>query len=154
MTASLEAVKALYEDLLDAWNRRDAKAMAALYAPNGGQVGFDGSTANTPAEIEALLTPIFADHPTARFVAKVREVRALGSNAALLRAVAGMIPPGKTDIMPERNAVQMLVASRQGDDRWLVEMFQNTPAAFDGRPEEAEKLTNELRSMTRDKAAS
>ena len=149
MTDSLDGVRALYEDLLDAWNRRDARAMAALYAPKGGQVGFDGSTANTPAEIEAMLAPIFADHPTARFVAKVREVRALGPDAALLRAVVGMIPPGKSDIIPERNAVQSLVASRQEDGRWLVEMFHNTPAAFHGRPEESEKLTAELRAAAR-----
>ena len=147
MINSLDAVRDLYEDLLDAWNRRDAKGMAALYAPSGGQVGFDGSTANRPKEIEALLTPIFADHPTARFVALVREVRAVGSDAALLRAVVGMIPPGKSDIMPDRNAIQTLVASRDGQGRWLVEMFHNTPAAFHGRPEESEKLTAELRAV-------
>src|SRR4029450_8104157 len=105
------------------------------YAPKGSQVGFDGSVANGPQEIEALLKPIFADHPTARFVAKVREVRALGPDAALLRAVAGMIPPGKSEIMPERNAIQTLVASRDGKGFWRVEMFHTTPAAFHGRPE-------------------
>ena len=148
MTNDLDGVEDLYRDLLDTWNRRDAKAMAALYGSKGSQVGFDGSTANGPAEIETLLKPIFADHPTARFVAKVREVRALGTGAALLRAVAGMIPPGKTEIMPERNAVQTLVASRDGQGRWRVEMFHNTPAAFHGRPEESEKLTAELRALS------
>jgi hypothetical protein len=84
MTGALKDVRILHERLLSAWNSRDAKAMASLYAPNGGQVGFDGSTANGRDEIEALLEPIFADHPTARFVAIVREVRALGADAALL----------------------------------------------------------------------
>src|SRR5262245_52212385 len=93
-----EQVKSLHTALLDAWNRRDAKAMARLYAPNGGQVGFDGSTANTPAEILNHIEPIFRSHPTARFVAKVREVRMIGAKAALLRAVAGMVPPGKSEI--------------------------------------------------------
>ena len=147
MTADLNDVETLYRDLLDAWNVRDARGMAELYAPRGSQVGFDGSPANGPAEIEALLKPVFTDHPTARYVAKVREVRALGDNAALLRAVAGMVPAAKSDIMPERNAIQTLVASRQPNGQWRVEMFHNTPAAFHGRPEESEKLTAELREM-------
>ena len=142
-----QAVERLYRDLLGAWNARDARAMAALYAPRGGQVGFDGSPANGPGEIEALLTPIFKDHPTARYVAKVREVRMLGADVAILRGIAGMVPPGKDDVMPERNALQTLVASRSRAGDWLVEMFHNTPARFDGRPEKAEEITAELREV-------
>jgi uncharacterized protein (TIGR02246 family) len=130
---------------LDAWNRREAKAYAQLFSPEGSIVGFDGSTANSSGEIEAHLTPIFADHPTARYVAKVRNVRQLGPDYVMLNAVAGMIPPGKTDVMAERNAVQTLIASRRGD-AWQIELFQNTPARFDGRPEEARKLTEELQA--------
>jgi uncharacterized protein (TIGR02246 family) len=143
----LKAVEVLYSDLLDAWNRRDAAGMAALYARHGGQVGFDGSVANGPAEIEAHLVPVFRDHPTARFVGKVREVRPIGADATLLRAVAGMVPPGKTDINPQTNAIQTLVASRQTDGTWRVEMFHNTPAAFHGRPEDSQKLTEELQAL-------
>jgi uncharacterized protein (TIGR02246 family) len=146
MDDQLKNVARLYERLIDAWNGRDAAGMAALYAPKGSQVGFDGSIANGPGEIEALLKPIFADHPTARFVTRIRETRAIGPDTAMLRAVAGMIPPGGTDIMPERNAIQTLVASRDDGGDWRIEMFHNTPAAFDGRPEEAEKLSAELRA--------
>ena len=135
--------KGLYFTVLDAWNRRDAKAYAQLFSANGNIVGFDGSTATSAREIEQHLAPIFADHPTARYVGKVRDIRHLGSDCVLVSAVAGMIPPGKTRIMPERNAIQTLVASgRNGELQ--IELFQNTPARFDGRPEEAKKLTEEL----------
>lgn len=148
MSTDVEApVARLYADLLAAWNRRDAAGMAALYAPKGGQVGFDGSSVNGPDEIAAHIAPIFRDHPTGRFVGKVREVRAMGNNAALLRAVAGLVPPGKDDINPAVNAIQTLVASRTGDSGWRIEMFQNTPAQFHGRPAEQEKLTAELRQL-------
>lgn len=147
MSNTIQQVEILYHKLLEAWNARDASAMARLYAPHGGQVGFDGSVANGPAEIEALMAPIFRDHPTARFVAKIREVRSLGANAAILRAVAGMITPGKHDIMPERNAIQTLVASLALDGQWRVAMFHNTPARFDGRPQASIDLTEELRSV-------
>jgi hypothetical protein len=45
--------------------------------------------------------------------------------------------------MPDRNAVQTVVAKR-GDDGWYVALFQTTPARFDGRPELTEALTAEL----------
>lgn len=139
-----DAIESLYRRLLGAWNSRDAHAMASLYAPRGSQVGFDGGTANGPSEIEGLLAPIFKSHPTARYVAKVREVRMLGADVALLRGVAGMVPRDKQELMPERNAIQTMVASRAAGE-WRVEMFHNTPARFDGRPELSKQLTEELR---------
>ena len=139
-------VEALYFALLDAWNRRDAAAMAALYADDGVQIGFDGSLADGAAQVLAHLEPIFRDHPTARFVAKVRGCRALGSDTALLTAVAGMVPPGGDQIKPDRNAVQNLVASRAGGG-WRVALFQNTPAAWDGRDDDRERLTAELQAI-------
>ena len=138
----------LYRDLLDAWNRRDAAAYARLFRSTGSIVGFDGSVANGREEIEAHLRPIFTDHPTARYVGKVREVRILGQSA-LVRAVAGMIPPGGREIMPDRNAIQTVVASIEPDGGWSIEMFQNTPARFDGRPDEAARLTRELQAEVR-----
>src|SRR5262245_40650902 len=111
-------VRALYHDLLDCWNRRNPQAMAALFADDGNLVGFDGSTVNGRSDIEAHLRPIFADHPTSTYVSKIREVRLLGPEVALVRAVVGMVPPGKSDVNPAVNALQSLVAVRD-DGRWL-----------------------------------
>jgi uncharacterized protein (TIGR02246 family) len=134
----------LYRKLLHAWNDRDAGAYSKLFSEDGSIVGFDGSTADSREGIKSHLEPIFADHPTAAYVGKVRAVRQLGAGTTLLRAVAGMVPPGKKVLMPERNAIQSLIVSRQSDGDWKIEMFQNTPARFDGRPDEASKLTREL----------
>jgi uncharacterized protein (TIGR02246 family) len=141
-------VRALYQALLEAWNRRDAKGFARLLAEESSVIGFDGSQMEGPGEVEATLGKIFADHPTAAYVSIVRNVRFLTPEVAVLRAVAGMVPPGQTDIKPEVNAVQSLVAVRQ-EGRWRIALFQNTPAAFHGRPEESEKLTEELREALR-----
>jgi uncharacterized protein (TIGR02246 family) len=141
-----EEVRALYRRLIGRWNHRDASGMAALFADDGSQVGFDGSTINGRIEIEAHLAPIFADHPAPPFIWKVREVRSLGESAALLRAIVGMVPPGSLDINPALNAVQTLVAARV-DGHWRVVLFQNTPAAFHGRPEEAQAFSAELRAL-------
>ena len=60
-------------------------------------------------EIRSSLEGIFGDHQTATYVGKVRSVRPLGE-AALLLAVAGMIPPDGTDLN-ENLAIQSLVAA-------------------------------------------
>lgn len=138
-----EEVRALYQRVLGRWNHRDAAGMAALFADDGHLVGFDGSTVHGREAIHAHLAPIFANHPTPPFVWKVRDVRGLGPDAALLCAVVGMVPPGRVDIEPSLNAVQTLVGVHS-DGRWRVALFQNTPAAFHGRPQEVEALTAEL----------
>ena len=139
-------VEGLYKALLNTWNQRDGVADAQLFSQEGSIIGFDGSTANGRSEIQAHLSRIFRDHPTACYVGKVREVRSLGADAAVLRAVAGMVPPGRTSLMPDRNAIQTVVASRDASNSWKIELFQNTPAAFDGRPEETEKVSRELQA--------
>lgn len=146
----MHPVEALHRRLLDAWNRRDAAAMADRFAPDGSLVGFDGSQADGRREVLAHLEPIFRDHPTASFVARTLEVRDLAPRAVLLRAVAGMVPPGGDAIDPAANAVQSLVAVER-DGAWLVVLFQNTPAAWHGRPDDVAALTRTLQGAWDDR---
>ena len=139
-------VRELYRQLLAGWNARDASAMAALFAEDGNVVGFDGSQIDGRAAIAVEMGRIFADHQTAAYVAKVREVRLLSGDAVLLRAVVGMVPPGQSEINPAVNAVQSLVVTRVSGS-WQIALFQNTPAQFHGRPEAARRLTDELREL-------
>lgn len=138
----------LYEQILRAWNQRDAAAMAACFAEDANMIGFDGSQVDSRAEIENHLRPIFADHPTAAYVAKVREVRLLTSGVGILRAVAGMVPPGADDLKPELNTIHTLVAV-QREGGWQAALFQSTPAAWHGRPRDSEALIEELRVVLR-----
>jgi uncharacterized protein (TIGR02246 family) len=139
-----EEACALYARVLDAWNRASAEDFAALFAEDGDVVGFDGSQMSGRAAIAGELGQIFADHATGMYVGKIRDVRLLGSDALILRAVAGMVPAGRSDLDPKLNAVQTLVAAER-DGEWRVVLYQNTPAQFHGRPELAERLTEELR---------
>jgi uncharacterized protein (TIGR02246 family) len=137
-------VVALYEALLAAWNGRDAAAMAERFADDGELIGVDGSTAVGPREILDHVAPVFRDHPTPRFVHLVREVRPLCAEVSLLRAIAGMVPPGGADILPALNAQQTLLALRIGGE-WRIRLFQSTPAQFHGRPELVDRMSQELR---------
>ena len=144
MDKNVESVKSLYHDLIRAWNQRSASGMASLFANEGNVVGFDGSQLDTRAEILASMTDIFSKHPTAPFVTIIREIRPLSADSMLLRAVVGMTPEGQTEINPALNAIQTLVAQKK-NERWMISLFQNTPAAFHGRPDLVEKLTEELK---------
>lgn len=139
-------IVAVYRRLLASWNDHDAAAFAALFDEDANVVGFDGSPMNGRMEIEATLRQIFADHVTAAYVGKVRGVRLLTRDVAILRAVVGMVPPGGADINPAVNAMQTLVAARR-DDQWRIALFQNTPAQFHGRPDVSAALTEELRQL-------
>ena len=141
-----QAVIESYTALLQAWNTRDAAAFAALFTPDGSVVGFDGSQMNGREQIASELAAIFSSHATASYVAKVREVRLLDTQTALLRAVAGMVPPGTRTINPAVNAVQSLVLVLDAN-RATIALLQNTPAAFHGRPHLALELTTELAAI-------
>jgi uncharacterized protein (TIGR02246 family) len=140
------AVRALYERLLESWNKRSGTGYSALFSKDANVVGFDGSQMNGQAEIESSLRQIFADHETSAYVGKVREVRLLNPQVALLRAVVGMVPPGRSDLNPAVNAIQTLIAVKQ-DSEWRIALLQSTPAQFHGRPELAQALTEELRQL-------
>jgi uncharacterized protein (TIGR02246 family) len=136
-------LRGLYEQLINGWNDHDAAAMAAPLAADGLIVGYDGSQMSGPDTVRSELGAIFADHETARYVVKIRSVVAVGGEGAVLHAVAGMIPPGGSEPMEDRNQIQTVVA-RRTDGGWEVVLFQTTPARFDGRPELSRELTAEL----------
>jgi hypothetical protein len=52
---------------------------------------------------------------------------------------------GQTDIEPERNSVQTLVAKKGDKGGWRLAAFQNTRVQYLGRPEQSQALTKELR---------
>lgn len=136
----------LYRQLLESWNRRDPSGYAALFADDGHAIGFDGSQMHGRGEIEASLRRIFADHLTAAYVGKVKAETQLGDDVTVVRAICGMVPPGRSELNPAVNAIQTLVAVRSAG-RWKIAHFQNTPAQFHGRPDLADALTNELRQL-------
>jgi len=148
MPIPADAAVAIYTELLEAWNRQDATAFAALFAADADATGFDGSQMKGAADIAAQLGEIFVHHRTASYVAKVREVRALAPTVTLLRAIVGMIPPGGAALNPANNAIQSLVLVAHADPSApRIAHFQNTPAAFHGRPELHDAMTAELTSV-------
>ena len=75
----------------------------------------------------------------------MRSIRFLNPKVGVLIGVGGLVEPDRDDIRQELNAVQTLVALKQGKEGWKISIYQNTPAAYHGRPELGEQLTEELR---------
>lgn len=141
-----DKIISIYQDLLEAWNHQNAHGMADLFAEDGEQIGFDGSQSIGKSEIFAHLDPIFKHHRTARFVSSVKSVKFLSDKIAILRAIAGMVPPGQSDINPSVNTLHTLVV-QENEGNWEIKLYQNTPAQFHGRPELVEQMTEELRRL-------
>jgi uncharacterized protein (TIGR02246 family) len=137
-------LRALYQQVHDAWNARDGRAFAAPFADDGKAIGYDGSVHDGRAQIERDLEAIFKDHETARYVGVVKDVRMIDDDAALLHAIAGLVPPGSGKVNPAVNSHQTLTACSDPDGQWRIVLFQNTPARFHGRPELLEDMTAEL----------
>lgn len=143
-TTQENEILALYMQLLEQWNKRNAAGMAGLFAERGSLIGFDGSQLNGRKEIYDVMDEIFGNFPTAAYVAIVKEVRVLTVDSGMVRSVVGMVPQGEKDINPAVNAIQSVVATKEHGE-WRIALFQNTPAAFHGRPEMAEQLSADLR---------
>jgi uncharacterized protein (TIGR02246 family) len=140
-----EEIIALYQGVLEQWNKRNGAGMTALFAKEGVYIGFDGSQLNGQKEIYDVMEEIFGNFPTAAYVSIVKDVRMLGADAAVLLAVVGMVAQGHTDITPSVNAIHSMTAVRE-EGKWRVALLQNTPAAYHGRPELSEQLTADLRA--------
>jgi uncharacterized protein (TIGR02246 family) len=144
-SVELMEIRDLYERMIAGWNAGDAASMTRDFADDGQIVGFDGSEVGGRERIAAYLAGIFANHKVASYVTLVREVREIAPHVMFLRAHAGMVPPGKSEINRATNAVQTLVAVKHGD-RWQIALFQNTPAAWHGREADVAALTSELQA--------
>lgn len=141
------AIRALYQQKIDGWNAGNGKAFAAPYTEDSDYIGFDDTYLKGRQEIASLHQMLFDKFiKGSRLVGKIRSIRYLTPDIAIVVAVGGTVMAGQSDIDPERNSVHMLVAIKQ-NDKWHFTAFQNSRAQFIGRPEEAQALTDELRQL-------
>lgn len=138
-------VEALYQRGIECWNKRDADALAELFILDGDVVGFDGSQYTGRGAIHEQLKKIFESHETPPYTFKIQGVTTVTTDVAIVRAIVGMVPPGKTDLDPALHAVQRMTAVFRGGD-WRIALLMTTPAEYHGRPDEVAKHTADLQS--------
>lgn len=127
------AVRALYQQLMDGWNRGSGESFAAPFAEDGDLIGFDGTHIKGRHEIASFHQPLFDKWlKGTRLVGEVKSVRFLAPDAALMHARGGTVMRGKSKPAPERDSIQTLVATKRGD-KWCLAAFQNTRVRPMGR---------------------
>ena len=121
------AVRSLYQELMNGWNRGSGEAFAAAFAHDGDLVAFDGTYFKGREEIAPFHQELFDKWlKGTRLVGKVEEVRFLSPEVAVMHAVGSTVMRGKSEPSPERDSIQTLVAVREKDDEWRLAAFQNT----------------------------
>lgn len=127
------AVRALYEQVMEGWNQGSAEAFAAPFAEDSDFIAFDGSHFIGREEIASFHRPLFETHlKGTHLVGRIKSVRLLSPDVALMHAIGGTVMPGKSGPAPERNSIQTLVATKRGDE-WRFAAFQNTRVRPIGR---------------------
>ena len=127
------AVRGLYRQLMDGWNRGSGADFAAAFAEDGDLVAFDGTHFKGRGEIETSHQELFDRWlKGTRLVGHVEDVRFLSPDVAVMHAVGGTVMRGKTEPSPERDSIQTLVATRR-DGEWRLAAFQNTRVRHIGR---------------------
>jgi uncharacterized protein (TIGR02246 family) len=127
------AVRGLYEQLMDGWNRGSGEAFAAPFAGDGHLVAFDGTHFKSRDEIAAFQQRLFDKWlKGTRLVGAVESVRFLTPDVALMHAVGGTVMRGKSKPSPERDSIQTLVAVKRSGE-WRLAAFQNTRVRPMGR---------------------
>ena len=125
-SADEAAVRGLYQELMDGWNRGSGAAFAAPFAEDGDLVAYDGTHFKGRDEISSFHQQLFDRWMKGtRLVGEVKGVRFLGPDMAVMHVVGGTVMRGKSEPSPERDSIQTLVATRQSGE-WRLAAFQNT----------------------------
>ena len=141
------AVRGPVQQLMDGWNRGSGEGFAAPFAEDGDQVAFDGTRLSGRqhiAEFHQLLFDRFLRGT--RLVGKVTDIRFLTPDVALAHGISGTVLPGETDVAPDRNSVQTLIAIKR-DGEWRLARLHNSRADFMGRPEAVQEMIDQLRQL-------
>lgn len=120
------AVRALYHEMMDAWDAGSSERFAAPFTANGHFVAFDGVHFRGREHIATFHQQLFDKWMKgSRLVGDVEEVRFLSPDVAVMHAVGNTVMRGKTRPARERASIQTLIAMRS-DGRWHLVAFQNT----------------------------
>jgi uncharacterized protein (TIGR02246 family) len=125
-SAEEAAVRTLYQQLMDGWNKGSGEAFASVFTKDGDLVAFDGNHFHGRAEIAHFHQELFDKWMKgSRLVGQVKDVRFLSPEIAVMHAVGGTVLRGKSQPAPERDSIQTLVAVQEAGE-WRVAAFQNT----------------------------
>ena len=95
------AVRGLYRQLMDGWNKGSGESFAVPFTEDGDLVGFDGTHLKGRREIASFHQPLFDKWlKGTRLVGEVKSVRFLSPDVALIHVIGGTVMEGKSEPSP------------------------------------------------------
>ncbi len=120
--ADTKAIAKLAASYQMAFNRGDAKAVAALYAPDGDFVGARGILLKGREQIQEAYGRFFALNPSVQLTVNVVSLRFVGTDVAVINGAPEITPPLAGPPVEARTTVILV----KQDDRWMVESARDT----------------------------
>jgi uncharacterized protein (TIGR02246 family) len=116
------AIRASVGAFTKAYNAHDAKAIAALFIPEGQVVDEDGETAEGREAITEVFAEVFAETPKTQIAVTIDSIRFIGADLAVEMGTTKTTPePGET---PEHGKYTVLHVKRDG--KWLMALARDT----------------------------
>jgi uncharacterized protein (TIGR02246 family) len=130
--ADSAAIKKLFTDFNDAFNKHDAHAAAMLFTADADFINVQAATTHGRAEIEQHLAPLFAARlKTAHRDVSLRDIRFLRPDTATVDSdfrMSGLMDPNGGPVLPANGLYDWIVMKQNG--RWLIAVWHesNLPA--------------------------
>jgi uncharacterized protein (TIGR02246 family) len=119
----LAAIEGSADAFTEAYQRGDARAIAALFTPEGEFVDGLGRVLHGREAIEAAFADAFAESPGAKIVIDMDTVRLIGAGLIAEDGSSRIIP---ADDAPVTASQYVVMHSRQPDGKWLMASVRTT----------------------------
>jgi len=123
--ADEDAIRAIHQRIIDAWNAGDGDAFAAPFSDRADFVAWNGTHLEGRQEIAAFHRQMFDTVVKgSRLEGDVKFVHFLDPELAVMHSVVRVTLSGSTQASPSRESMQFIVVSKR-DSEWLSEGLMN-----------------------------
>jgi uncharacterized protein (TIGR02246 family) len=124
-TADEAAIRAIHQQMIDAWNVGDGAAFAAPFTDDADFIAWEGTHLKGRQEIASFTQRVFDAVVTgSRLEGEVTFVRLLSPALALMHSVVRMAFRGQTATSPSRDSMELTVVTKR-DGAWRCEGLLN-----------------------------
>jgi len=130
--ADEDAIRAIHQRMIDAWNAGDAAAFAAPFADEADFIAFEGTHLKGRREIAAFHQQIFDTVVKGTPLQnEVKFVRFLSVAFAVMHSVVRVTLRAQSEASPSRDSMQLTVVVKC-DGEWRSESLDECPQVDDG----------------------
>jgi uncharacterized protein (TIGR02246 family) len=123
--ADEDAIRAIHQQMIDAWNMSSGVAFAAPFTDDADFVAFEGTHLRGRQEITAFHQQAFDTVVKgSRLEGEVKFVRFLSPQLAVMHSVVRVTLPGHTTASPGRDSMQLYLVTKHDGD-WRAEAVLN-----------------------------